>query len=64
MSLSNYRLLHVIEFLANTHEDIIELPSELEALRQFVSEEITYNRRLKIFLNLQFDILATDSVLR
>ena len=64
MSLSNYRLFHVIEFLANTHEDIIELPSELEALRQFVSEEITYNRRLKIFLNLQFDILATDSVLR
>lgn len=64
MSLSNYRLFHVIEFLANTYEDIIELPSELEALRQFVSEEITYNRRLKIFLNLQFDILATDSVLR
>ena len=64
MSLSNYRLFHVKEFLASTHEDIIELPSELEALRQFVSEEITYNRRLKIFLNLQFDILATDSVLR
>ena len=64
MSLSHYCLFHVIEFLANTHEDIIELPSELEALRQFVSEETPYNRRLKIFLNLQFDILATDSILR
>ena len=55
---------YFVEFLANTREEIIELPSELEALRRFVSETVTYNRRLEMFLNRQFDALANDSILR